>query len=81
MAMNEVLERYAPSPSSVPEGTDGSMQSSSSSVANPATTGPAYYPPSEKMSGSVVAIDANRIWQVAPRPNDRQFRDRQRAPP
>ena len=25
--------------------------------------------------------DANQIWQVAPRLNDRQFRDRQRVPP
>ena len=65
MAMNEVLERYAPRPPSVPEGTDGSMQSSSSSVAKPAKTVPAYYSPSEKMSDSVVARDACRIWQIA----------------
>ena len=25
--------------------------------------------------------DANRIWQVAPRLDERQFRDRQRVPP
>ena len=79
--MNEVLERDARSPSSVLEGTVGSMQSISSSVAKPAKTVPAYYPPSAKMSGIVVARDANRIWQVAPRLNDRQFRYRQRAPP
>ena len=69
MAMNEVLERYAPSSSSVVEGTDGSMQSSSSSVAKPAKTVRAHYPLSEKMSGSVVTRDANRIWQMAPRLN------------
>ena len=79
--MSEVIERYAPSPASVLEGTDNSVQSSSSSTAKAAKTVPAYYLPSEKMSGSVVTRAANRIWQVAPRLNDRQFRDRQRAPP
>ena len=79
--MSEVLERYAASPTSVLEDTDGSMQSSSSSVAKPAKTVLAYYPPSEELSGSVVAMDANGILQVAPRLIDRQFRDRQRAPP
>ena len=33
------------------------------------------------MSGSVITRDANRIWLVAPRLNERQFRDRQRVPP
>ena len=81
MAMNEVLEQYAPSPPSAPESRDCSMQSSFSSVAKPAKTVPAYYPPSEKMSDSVMARDASSIWQVARRLNDRHFRDRQRAPP
>ena len=81
MAMSEVIERYAPSPASVLEGTDNSVQSRSSSTAKAAKTITAYYPPSEKMSGSVVTRDANRIWHVAPWLNDRQFRDRQRAPP
>ena len=44
-------------------------------------TGPPYYPQSDNVSGSVVTRDANRIWQAAPRQNDRQFRDRQKMPP
>ena len=40
-----------------------------------------YYPQSDNVSGTVVTPDANRTWQVAPRLNDRQFRDRQRVSP
>ena len=81
MAMSEVIERYAPSPASALEGTDNSAPSSSSSTTEAAKTVLAYYPPSDKMSGSVATRDANCICQVAPRLNDKQFRDRQRAPP
>ena len=65
MAMSEVIERYAPSPASALEGTDNSAPSSSSSTARAAKTVPAYYPSSDKMSGTVVTRDANRICQVA----------------
>ena len=80
MAMSEVIERYSPRPASALKGTDNSAPSSSSSTARAAKTVPAYYPPFDKVSGIVVTRDANRIWQVAPRLNDKQFRDRQRAP-
>ena len=83
MAMSEVMERYAPSPAFVPESTDNSAPSSCfSSTKKPAkSTAPPYFLQSDNVSGSVVTRDANRIWQVAPRLNDRQFRDRQQEPP
>ena len=83
MAMSEVMERYAPSPASVPESADNSVPSSSSSTTKSGKkfTGPPYYPQSDNVSGSVVTRDANRIWQVAPGLNDRQFRDRQKVTP
>ena len=82
MAMSEVMERYAPSPGSLPESTDNSVRSSSS-TGKPSGKkfAPPYYPQSDDVSGSVITRDANRIWQVAPRLNERQFRDRQRVPP
>ena len=82
MTMKEVMERYAPSPASVPESTDNSVHSSSSTAESGKNfTGPPYYPQSDNVSGSVVTRDANRIWQVAPKLNKRQYRDRQRVPP
>ena len=82
MTMKEIMERYAPSPASVPKSTDNSVHSSSS-TAKPGKkfTGPQYYSQSDNVSGSVVTRDANRIWQVAPKLNERQYRDRQRVPP
>ena len=67
MAMDEVVERYTPSPSS------------SANAAK--STPPPYFPQSDDVAGTVVTRDANRIWQVAPRLDDRQFRDQQRVPP
>ena len=63
MAMSEVMERYAPSPASMPESTDNSVPSSSSSIAKSGKnfTGLPYYPQSDNVSGSVVTRDANRI--------------------
>ena len=82
MTMKEVMERYAPSLASVPESTDNSMHSSSSTAkSGKKFTGPPYFPQSDNVSGSVVTGDANRICQVAPKLNDRQYRDRQRVPP
>ena len=82
MTMEEVMERYAPSPASVPEGTDNSVHSNSSTAKfGKKLTGPPYYPQSDNVSGSVVTRDANRIWLVAPKLNERQYRDRQRVPP
>ena len=68
ITMSEVMERYAPSPASVPEITDNSVPSSSLSTAKSGKkfTGPPYYPQSDNVSGSVITRDANRIWQVAP---------------
>ena len=82
MVMSEVKERYAPSPASVSESIYNSVQSGSSTAkSGKKFTGPPYYPQSDSVSGSVVTRDANRIWQVAPRLNERQFRDRQKVPP
>ena len=82
MTMKEVMERYAPSPASVPESTDNSVHSSSSTAkSGTKVTGPPYFPQSDNVSGSMITRDANRIWQVAPKLNDRQYRDRQRVPP
>ena len=39
-----------------------------------------YYPPSVVVVGSLETRDANRIWQVAPRLWEHQFKDRQRVP-
>ena len=76
------MERYAPSPASEPESTDNSAHSSSSTAkSGKKFTGPPYLPQSDNVSGSVVTRDANRNWQVAPKLNDRQYRDRQRVPP
>ena len=82
MTMKEVMERYAPSPASVPESTDNSVHSSSSTAkSGKKFTGPPYYPQSDNVPGSVITRDANRIWQVAPKLIERQYRDRQRVPP
>ena len=82
MTMKEVMERYAPSPASVPESTDNTVRSSSSTAkSGKKFTSPPYFPQSDNLSGSVVTRDANRIWQVAPKLNDRQYRDRQKVPP
>ena len=77
------MEWYASSPASVPESADNSAPSSSSSTTKSAkkSTASPYFPQSDNVSGSVVTRDANRIWQVAPRLSDRQFRDRQVVPP
>ena len=81
MAMDEVVERYTPSPSSSAnaERSGTSVTSSASRSAKP--TPPPYFPQSDNVAGTVVTRDANRIWQVAPRLDERQFRDRQRVPP
>ena len=75
------MERCAPSPSSVLEGTANTASSIFTSTAGTATKVPPYYPPSKDVVGSLVIRDANRIWQVAPRKLDRHFRDCQRVPP
>ena len=81
LSMSELLERNAPSPSSVLEYTENTASSSSASTARTATKVPPYCLPSKDVAGPLVTRDANRIWQVAPRMSDRQFRDRQRVPP
>ena len=81
MFMSEVIERYAPSPSSVLEGTATATSSSSASASRTTSKVPPYYTPSEDVTGYLVTRDANRTWQIAPRLSERQFRDRQRVPP
>ena len=76
-----MIERYAASPSSVLEGTANTASSSSASTTRSTHKVPPYYPPSADVAGSLVTRDANRMWQVAPRLSERQFRDRQRDPP
>ena len=81
MAMNEAIKRYAPIPSSSAsaERSSTSLTSSASRSAKP--TPPPYFPQSNNVAVTVVTRDANRIWQVASRLDERQFRDRQRVPP
>ena len=80
MAMSEVMERYAPSLSS--ESAERSTPSTTSSATRSSKPPPApYFPQADNVAGTVVTRDAMRIWQVAPRLDDRQFRDRQRVPP
>ena len=82
MTMKEVMQRYAQSPASMPESTDNSVPSSSSTAkSGKKFTCPPYFPQSDNVSGSMVTRDANRIWQVSPKLNDRQYCDRQKVPP
>ena len=80
MAMNEVIERYAPSPSSSASAERSSTSVTSSASRSTKPTPPPYFPQSDNVAGTVMTRDANRIWQVAPRLDERQFRDRQRVP-
>ena len=58
MTMKEVMERYAPSPASVPESTDNSVHSSSSTAkSGKEFTGPPYFPQSDNASGLFVGVD------------------------
>ena len=81
MAMSEVMERYAPSPSSSTSAERSNTSATSSASRSTKPTPPPYFPQSENVAGTVVTRDANRIWHVAPRLDERQFRDRQRVPP
>ena len=80
-AMNEAIERYAPSPSSSASAERSSTSVTSSASRSTKPTPPPYFPQSDNVAGTVVTRDANRIWQVAPRLDERQFRDRQWVPP
>ena len=80
MAMNEAIERFAPSPSSSASAERSSTSVTSSASISTKPTPPPYFPQSDDVAGTVVTRDANRIWQVAPRLDERQFRDRQRVP-
>ena len=80
MSMDEVPEKFAPSPSSVHEGR-ASSSSRTATTSKFVSRTPAYYPASEDVSGSLVFGDANRIWQVAPYLSEPQFKDRQRVSP
>ena len=42
---------------------------------------PAYYPPSEFVSGSLIARDSKRFWKAAPSMSGQQFSERQHFPP
>ena len=79
MSMDEVPEKFAPSPSSVQEGI-ASSSSRTATTSKFVSRPPAYYPHSEDVSGSFVLGNANCIWQVAPYLSEPQFKDRQRVP-
>ena len=81
MAMDEAIERYTPSPSSSANAERSSTSVTSSASRSTEPTPPPYCPQSDDVAATVVTRDANRIWQVAPRLYERQFRDRQRVPP
>ena len=71
MAMNEAIERHAPSPSSSASAERSSTSVTSSASRSTKPTPQPYFPQSDDVG----------IWQVAPRLDERQFRDRQRVPP
>ena len=81
MTINEAIERYAPSPSSSANAERSSTSVTSSASRSTKPTPQPYFPQSDDVAGTVVTRNANRIWQVAPRLDERQFRDRQRVPP
>ena len=74
--MDEVLEMYAPSPVSLPAGTAPTSSAVTASTSKKSARRPAYYPPSENISGSLTTRNANRLWEVAPDLVEQQHCDR-----
>ena len=61
MSMIEVLELYAPRPSSVLEATETTASSCPALPSKAAPRAPVSYSPSEDVYGSLLIRDANRI--------------------
>ena len=84
--MREVIEQYGdaeagPEASSVPSGTGSADMSLEVPEAIEEASPPAFLPPSDDVSGSVVTSDSKRIWMAAERLYPNMCAVRRRAPP
>ena len=86
MTMQEAIEQYGdsdagPEMSSVPSGTGSADMSLEVPEAIEEASPPAFLPPSDDVSGSVVTSDSKRIWMAAERLHPNMCAVRRRAPP
>ena len=86
MTMQEAIEQYgdsdaAPEMNSVPSGTGSADMSLEVPEAIEEASPPAFLPPSDDVSGSVVTSDSKRIWMAAERLHPNMCAVRRRAPP
>ena len=86
MTMEEAIERYrTPEAGSevrpVPSGTTPADMSLEAPEAIEETHPPAFLPPSDDVSGSVVTNDSKRIWMAAERLYANMYAIKKRAPP
>ena len=86
MTMQEAIEQYGDSDaglemSSVPSGMGSADMSLEVPEAIEEASPPAFLPPSDDVSGSVVTSDSKRIWMAAERLHSNMCAVRRRAPP
>ena len=86
MTMQEAIEQYGdsdadPEMSSVPSGTGSADMSLEVPETIEEASPPAFLPPSDDVSGSVVTSDSKRIWMAAERLHPNMCAVRRRAPP
>ena len=86
MTMQEAIEQYGdsdagPEMSSVPSGTGSADMSLEVPEAIEEASPPAFLPPSDDVSGSVLTSDSKRIWMAAERLHPNMCAVRRRAPP
>ena len=86
MTMQEAIEQHGdsdagPEMSSVPSGTGSADMSLEVPEAIEEASPPAFLPPSDDVSGSVVTSDSKRIWMAAERLHPNMCAVRRRAPP
>ena len=86
MTMQEAIEQYGdldagPEMSSVPSGTCSADMSLEVPEAIEEASPPAFLPPSDDVSGSVVTSDSKQIWMAAERLHPNMCAVRKRAPP
>ena len=86
MTMEEAIEQYGnpdagPEVSSVPSGTGPDDMSLEAPEAIEEARPPAFLPPSDDVSGSVVTSDSKRIWMAAERLHANMCAIKRRAPP
>ena len=86
MTMQEAIEQYGdsdagPEMSSVPSGTGSADMSLEVPEAIEEASPPAFLPPSDDVSGSVVTSGSKRIWMAAERLHPNMCAVRRRAPP